>query len=96
MILTKEDLEALEPPPSRILRSSSLFLTERLAKQWYERPYYAGPDGDEKEYFALVEALKNKESEGIAHWVMRKKYYSAPCVQLVITCFSSRCVMRKK
>jgi DNA end-binding protein Ku len=28
------------------------------------------------EYFALVEALQKKESEGIAHWVMRNKYYS--------------------
>src|SRR5215211_7959663 len=42
----------------------------KISQQWYERPYYAGPDGDEKEYFALVEALQNKESEGIAHWVM--------------------------
>ena len=76
VILTKEDLEALEPPPSRDIEIVEFVPQAKISQQWYERPYYAGPDGDEKEYFALVEALKNKESEGIAHWVMRKKYYS--------------------
>ncbi|HET9710639.1 MAG TPA: hypothetical protein VFP64_02115, partial [Pyrinomonadaceae bacterium] len=38
--------------------------------------YYLGPDGDETDYFALVEALNNKEAEGIAQWVMRGKYYA--------------------
>jgi len=76
VILTKEDLEALEPPPSRDIEIVEFVPQAKISQQWYERPYYAGPDGDEKEYFALVEALKNKQSEGIAHWVMRKKYYS--------------------
>jgi DNA end-binding protein Ku len=33
------------------------------------------PDGDEKAYFALAEALQKKNREGIAHWVMRNKAY---------------------
>lgn len=76
VILTEEDLEKLEPPPSRDIEIVEFVPQTKISEQWYERPYYAGPDGDEKEYFALVEALKNKESEGIAHWVMRKKYYA--------------------
>jgi non-homologous end joining protein Ku len=48
----------------------------KISEQWYDRPYYLGPDGDEKDYFALAEALQNKESEGVAHWVMRNKYYA--------------------
>ena len=76
VILTEEDLEKLQPPPSRDIEIVEFVPQTKISEQWYERPYYAGPDGDEKDYFALVEALKNKESEGIAHWVMRNKYYS--------------------
>ncbi|HEU0253652.1 MAG TPA: Ku protein [Pyrinomonadaceae bacterium] len=76
VILTKEDLEALQPPPSRDIDLVEFVPQTKISEQWYERPYYAGPDGDVKEYFALVEALNNTESEGIAHWVMRNKYYA--------------------
>jgi len=76
VILTKEDLEKLEPPPSRDIEIVEFVPQTRISQQWYERPYYLGPDGDEKDYFALAEALQNKESEGIAHWVMRNKYYA--------------------
>jgi len=76
VILTQEDLEKLQPPPSRDIEIVEFVPQTKISEQWYDRPYYAGPDGDEKNYFALVEALKNKESEGIAHWVMRNKYYA--------------------
>src|SRR5215813_8310536 len=76
VILTAEDLEKLEPPPSRDIEILEFLPREKISQQWYDRPYYLGPDGEEKDYFALVEALNNKESEGIAHWVMRNKYYA--------------------
>jgi DNA end-binding protein Ku len=76
VILTKEDLEKIQPPPSRDIEVVEFVPQTKISQQWYERPYYAGPDGDEKSYFALVEALQNKESEGVAHWVMRNKYYA--------------------
>ena len=76
VILTKEDLEKLQPPPSRDIDIVEFVPQTKISQQWYERPYYAGPDGDEKAYFALVEALQNKEREGIAQWVMRNKYYA--------------------
>lgn len=76
VILTKEDLEKLQPPPSRDIEIVEFVPQAKISQQWYERPYYLGPDGDEKDYFALVEALNNTESEGIAHWVMRNKYYA--------------------
>jgi len=75
VILTEEDLEKLQPPPSRDIDIVEFVPQAKISQQWYERPYYLGPDGDEKDYFALAEALKNKETEGIAHWVMRNKYY---------------------
>jgi DNA end-binding protein Ku len=76
VILTEEDVEKLAPPASRDIDIVEFVPQNKISEQWYDRPYYLGPDGDEKAYFALVEALNNKESEGIAHWVMRNKYYA--------------------
>lgn len=75
VILTDEDLEGLKPEPSRDIEITEFVPPEQVSQQWYERPYYLGPDGDEKSYFALAEALANREREGIAHWVMRNKAY---------------------
>ena len=76
VILTESDLEALEPPPSRDIEIEEFVDEDEISQQWFERPYYLGPDDGDKEYFALAEALKNQKKEGIAHWVMRKKYYA--------------------
>jgi len=75
VILTEKDLLQLEPKPSREIEIAEFVPPEAISQQWYERPYYLGPDGDEKAYFALAEALAKKEREGIAHWVMRNKSY---------------------
>lgn len=76
VILTDEDLEKLAPPPSRDIEIVEFVPQDKISQQWYDRPYYLGPDSEDKDYFALVEALNNKESEGVAHWVMRGKYYA--------------------
>lgn len=76
VILTEPDLAALEPPPSRDIEIEEFVDQDKISQQWFERPYYLGPDNGDKDYFALAEALKNQEKEGIAHWVMRKKYYA--------------------
>jgi DNA end-binding protein Ku len=75
VILTDEDLQSLEPKPSREIEINEFVPPESINQQWYERPYYLGPDGAEKDYFALAEALENREREGIARWVMRNKSY---------------------
>jgi DNA end-binding protein Ku len=75
VILTDEDLERLEPEPSRDIEITEFVPPDAISQQWYERPYYLGPDGHEKDYFAFAEALNNREREGIAHWVMRNKGY---------------------
>jgi DNA end-binding protein Ku len=75
VILTEKDLEGLEPEPSREIEVAEFVPTEAITQQWYERPYYLAPDGDVKAYFALVEALKNRDRVGITHWVMRNKRY---------------------
>ena len=62
MILTDEDLESLEPKPSREIEVNEFVPPQSINQQWYERPYYLGPDGDEKSYFALAEALRKSRS----------------------------------
>lgn len=75
VILTEEDLETIKPEPSREIEISEFVPPEQISQQWYERPYYLAPDGDQKAYFALAQALRNREVEGVAHWVMRNKSY---------------------
>lgn len=75
VILNEKDLADLEPKPSREIEIMEFVPPEAISQQWYERPYYLAPDGDAKSYFALAQALENKNREGVAHWVMRNKPY---------------------
>jgi len=75
VILEEEDLESLEPEASREIEIEQFVPTAQIAPEYYDRPYYLGPDGDQNAYFALAEALSKQEKEGVAHWVMRKQPY---------------------
>jgi DNA end-binding protein Ku len=75
VILEPEELEKLVPPESRDIEICRFVPPRVLGDQWYDRPYYLGPDADEGDYFALAEALHRKNVVGIARWVMRKKRY---------------------
>jgi DNA end-binding protein Ku len=75
VILEPEDLEKLVPPESRDIHLCRFVAPSVLGDQWFERPYYLGPDGDQDSYFALAQALERKKVLGIARWVMRKKRY---------------------
>jgi DNA end-binding protein Ku len=75
IILQPEELAKLEPPESREIHLCRFIAPSLLGDQWYDRPYYLGPDGDNGDYFAMAEALQRKEVIGIARWVMRKKRY---------------------
>lgn len=75
VILQPEDLDKLTPPESRDIYMSRFVAAEVMGDQWFERPYYLGPDGDDAGYFALAQALEEKNMIGIARWVMRKKRY---------------------
>lgn len=75
VILEPEDLQKLTPPESRDIEISRFVAPSVLGDQWYDRPYYLGPDSDDDDYFALAEALDRKNVIGIARWVMRKKRY---------------------
>jgi DNA end-binding protein Ku len=75
VILQPDELEKLVPPESREIHLCRFVAPDVLGDQWFERPYYLGPDGDDDDYFALAEALERQEVIGIARWVMRKKRY---------------------
>ena len=75
VVIDEDELTKLEPEPSRDIEVRRFVPPARINHQWYERPYYLGPDGDESAYFALAKALESKDREGVARWVMRDKQY---------------------
>ncbi len=76
VILDEQELEELAPEASREIEITQFLAPKEIPPEYYDRPYYLGPDGDQSVYFALAQALRNKEKEGIAHWVMRKQRYA--------------------
>jgi DNA end-binding protein Ku len=75
VILEEEELEKLQPKASREIEITQFLPPKEIPPEYYDRPYYLGPDGDQEAYFAFAEALKNKDREGVARWVMRKQPY---------------------
>jgi DNA end-binding protein Ku len=75
VILSDEEMEDLEPRESRGIEITRFVKAGTIAPEWYDRPYWLGPDGDQAAYFAFAAALRNREREGVARWVMRGKEY---------------------
>ena len=76
VILQPDELASLAPPPSRDIHLCRFVPSGLLTDQWFDRPYWLGPDEDDDgRYFALARAVAQKEVEGIARWVMRGKRY---------------------
>jgi DNA end-binding protein Ku len=77
VVLKENELAKLEPKSSRDIEVIRFVPPERVNHQWYERPYYLGPDeNSESSYFALAKALASSGTEGIARWVMRDTEYT--------------------
>lgn len=75
VMLDPEELDELEPEPSREIEMLRFVPNSAIDARWYDRPYWLGPDGDEESYFALAAALEDAGRTGVANWVMRKKHY---------------------
>jgi DNA end-binding protein Ku len=74
--LTDQDLERSKPKGSQEIEITRFVPASHIEQQWYDRPYYLGPDeGDAAAYFALAAALEKEKQEGVAHWTMRKSRY---------------------
>ena len=75
VILDEEELAKLEPEASREIEITQFVPPSQIPPEYFDRPYYLGPDGDQAAYYAFAAALKNREREGVARWVMRKQPY---------------------
>ena len=75
VILQPEDLASVEPPADRDIHLCRFVPAGLLGDPWFDRPYWLGPDEDAAAYFALARAVADRQVDGIARWVMRKKRY---------------------
>ncbi len=76
VILDEEELAEVTPEPSREIEITRFVPVGEISHQWYDRPYFLGPDEEgDAAYFALAQALRKREVEGVAKWVMRNKEY---------------------
>ena len=75
VVLDDEELAAAVPEPSREIQVTRFVPPQTITHQWYDRPYYLGPDEQDEAYFALAAALRKRNVEGVAHWTMRSKEY---------------------
>lgn len=76
VLLDEDELAELEPEGSRDIEIMRFVAPDAITHQWYDRPYYLGPDENNADYFALTEALRKQEREGVARWVMRNREYA--------------------
>lgn len=75
VILDDEELARAVPQASREIQVTRFVPPATITHQWYDRPYYLGPDEQDEAYFALAAALRKRNVEGVAHWTMRGKEY---------------------
>jgi DNA end-binding protein Ku len=75
VLLEPDELAPLTPKESRDIEIEQFLPVAAIDPQWYDRPYYLGPDRALGPYTALVTALERTQTAGIARWVMRKKEY---------------------
>lgn len=77
VVLEEAELEKVAPKDSRDVDVSRFVPSDAISHEWFERPYWLGPDGDDaKKYFALVQAMQNEARDGFARWTMRKREYA--------------------
>ncbi|MFZ7127640.1 MAG: Ku protein [Desulfobacterales bacterium] len=75
VILDPEELEALEPEPSRRIHLTAFVAPTEIGHAYYDRPYFLGPDSSLQAYATMAAALEKCGLAAIARWTMRKKSY---------------------
>ena len=79
VVVTAEELEALEPESARDVKVHMFVKREELDARLFDRPYYLAPDADVSRdstpYALLLQALAATGCAGIAQWTMRKRSY---------------------
>lgn len=79
VMLTKEELESVEPGRSRTIDISDFVDAAEIDPIHYRKSYYLAPTDDsaKKAYVLLVKALQKAERIGVATFVMRGRQYLA-------------------
>jgi DNA end-binding protein Ku len=77
VILTQEELEAVEPGRSRTIDITDFVNLDEINPILFQKTYYLAPRGDEaiRPYTLLREAMAATNKVGIATFVMRGKQY---------------------
>ena len=75
VMLTDEELKKFAPKASRGIEVMRFVPRSAIDPSYYYRPYFLGPDGAQRDYFALAQALGTEDRVGIVRWVMRNKRY---------------------
>jgi len=75
LIVDPEELEQTASESSRMIEVHEFVRTEQIDPIFLDRVYYLEPDFHGAGYNALVEALKQRDVEGICTWTMRKRSY---------------------
>src|SRR5919204_3468788 len=76
VVITPEELEALDPEKSRTIDIEDFVDLEEIDPIYYDHPYYLVPDkGAEKAYGLLMNAMRESEKVAIARVVIRSKEY---------------------
>jgi DNA end-binding protein Ku len=78
VIVTDEELAALDPEAVRTIDISEFVDLAEIDPIFYDSPYYLAPDATTaKPYALLAEAMEQSQKVGIARFVMRTKQYLA-------------------
>jgi DNA end-binding protein Ku len=76
VVVSDDELEALEPKKSREIDLRRFVPLERIDPSYFDRPYYLVPSGQSpKPYRLLAEIMERTGRAGIATFVMRTKEY---------------------
>jgi DNA end-binding protein Ku len=75
VLLEAEELEEIQPGKSRDMEVTRFVEAQVITHEWYDRPYYLGPDEDPASYSALTSALERTGKEGVVRWSMRNREY---------------------
>ena len=74
VVITPEELEALEPKKTRTIDIEDFVDSTEIDPIYYDHPYYLAPDtGADKAYKLLLEAMKESGKVAIARVVIRSK-----------------------
>jgi len=73
---TKEELKALEEPPTQMIEILEFVGAEAIDPLFYDKAYYLGPGkGGAKPYALLRQAMEETQRVGLGKWAARGKQY---------------------